>query len=166
MLEQLLWWLFIGFIIATILGVVLYFALRWTFMRTAEKMATIVDRSVGGHAAAAFTRLARYADARGMSLDDASRSFGLNVDRLAKLMDSATTLPIVGRVGLDAVLDLIPVFGNFAGAAVSRAIVVAAAATAVLLRHSSGRDSSTSGVSRCEAWLAAKMTGPSIRSST
>ena len=59
MLEQLLWWLFIGFIIATILGVVLYFALRWTFMRTAEKMATIVDRSFGGHAAAAFTRLPR-----------------------------------------------------------------------------------------------------------
>lgn len=123
MLEQLLWWLFIGFIIATILGVILYFALRWTFMRSAEKMAAIVDRSVGGHAAAAFTRLARYADARGMSLDDASRSFGLHVDRLAKLMDSAITLPIVGRVGLDAVLDLIPVFGNFAGAAVSLTLI-------------------------------------------
>jgi hypothetical protein len=38
-------------------------------------------------------------------------------------MDSAIKLPIVGRVGLDAVLDLIPVFGNFAGAAVSLTLI-------------------------------------------
>ena len=38
-------------------------------------------------------------------------------------MDSAITLPIVGRVGLDAVLDLIPVFGNFAGAAISLTLI-------------------------------------------
>ena len=123
MLEQLLWWLIVGFIIAIILGVVLYFALRWTFMRTAEKMASLVDRSVGGAAAAAFTRLARFAQAQGMSLDEANRFFGLHVDRLAKLMDSAVTLPIIGKVGLDAVLDLIPVFGNFAGAAVSLTLI-------------------------------------------
>lgn len=123
MLEQLLWWLLIGFVIAIILGVILYFALRWTFMRTAEKMASIVDRSVGGAAATAFTRLAKFAQARGMSLDEANRFFGLHVDRLARLMDSAVTLPIIGRVGLDAVLDLIPVFGNFAGAAVSLTLI-------------------------------------------
>jgi Domain of unknown function (DUF4112) len=123
MLEQLLWWLVVGFIIAIILGVILYFALRWTFMRTAEKMASIVDRSVGGAAAVAFTRLAKFAQARGMSLDEANRFFGLHVDRLARLMDSAVTLPIIGRVGLDAVLDLIPVFGNFAGAAVSLTLI-------------------------------------------
>jgi hypothetical protein len=123
MLEQLLWWLVVGFIIAIILGVILYFALRWTFMRTAEKMASIVDRSVGSAAAVAFTRLAKFAQARGMSLDEANRFFGLHVDRLARLMDSAVTLPIIGRVGLDAVLDLIPVFGNFAGAAVSLTLI-------------------------------------------
>ena len=38
-------------------------------------------------------------------------------------MDSAITLPIIGRVGLDAVLDLIPVVGNFAGAAVSLTLI-------------------------------------------
>ena len=38
-------------------------------------------------------------------------------------MDSAIKLPIVGRIGLDAVLDLIPVFGNFAGAAVSLTLI-------------------------------------------
>ncbi len=66
MIEQLLWWLFVGFLLAIVLGVILYFVLRWTFMRTAEQMAAIVDRSVGGAAAAAFTRHARFADARGM----------------------------------------------------------------------------------------------------
>lgn len=123
MFETLLVWLLVGFIVAIVVGVVLYFALRWTFMRTAEKMASIVERSVGGAAASAFTRLARFAQARGISVDDASRLFGANVDRLARLMDSAITLPIVGRVGLDAVLDLIPVFGNFAGAAVSLTLI-------------------------------------------
>jgi hypothetical protein len=47
----------------------------------------------------------------------------MHIDRLARLMDSAVTLPIIGRVGLDAVLDLIPVFGNFAGAAVSLTLI-------------------------------------------
>jgi hypothetical protein len=123
MLEELLWWLLVGFIIAIILGVVVYFVLRWAFMRTADRMAAIVDRSVGGAAAVAFTRLARFAQARGMSIDEATRYFGIHIDRLAKLMDSAITLPIIGRVGLDAVLDLIPVFGNFAGAAVSLTLI-------------------------------------------
>jgi hypothetical protein len=123
MIELLLWWLLVGFIIAIVLGVILYFVLRWAFMRTAERMAAIVDRSVGGAAAVAFTRLARFAQARGISVDDANRFFGANIDRLAQLMDSAITLPIIGRVGLDAVLDLIPVFGNFAGAAVSLTLI-------------------------------------------
>ena len=123
MLEAFLWWLLVGFILAIVLGVILYFALRWVFMRTAERMAGLVDRSVGGAAAVAFTRLARFAHARGISIDEAHRLFGVNVDRLAKLMDSAITLPIVGRVGLDAVLDFIPVFGNFAGAAVSLTLI-------------------------------------------
>src|SRR5688500_15786124 len=123
MLEAFLWWLLVGFVIAIVLGVVLYVVLRWAFMGTAERMARMVDRSVGGAAAVAFTRLAKFAQARGISIDEANRLFGLNVDRLAKIMDSAITLPIIGRVGLDAVLDLIPVFGNFAGAAVSLTLI-------------------------------------------
>jgi hypothetical protein len=106
-----------------VVGVAGYFGLRWAFMRAAEKMAAIVDRRVGGVAAQAFTRIARFAEARGIGVDEAQKLFGLQVDRLARIMDSAITLPIVGRVGLDAVLDLIPVFGNFAGAAVSLTLI-------------------------------------------
>jgi hypothetical protein len=123
MLEALLFYLVIAFVIAIVLGVALYFVTRWLFMRTAERMARIVDRSVGGAAAHALTRLAAFAQARGIAIDDANRLFGVHIDRLATLMDSAIKLPIIGRVGLDAVLDLIPVFGNFAGAAVSLTLI-------------------------------------------
>ena len=123
MLETLLLWLVVAFVVVVVVGVTGYFALRWVFMRAADKMAAIVDRSVGGVAAHAFTRLARFANARGIGIDDAWKIFGIQIDRLARIMDSAITLPIVGRVGLDAVLDLVPVVGNFAGAAVSLTLI-------------------------------------------
>lgn len=123
MLELFLFWLVVAFLIAVVVGVALYFVTRWLFMRTAERMARIVDRSVGAPAAHALTRLARFAQANGIGIDDANRLFGAHIDRLAKIMDSAIKLPIIGRVGLDAVLDLIPVFGNFAGAAVSLTLI-------------------------------------------
>ena len=123
MIEALLFWLAVAFVVVTAGAIVGYFALRWVFMRSAEKMAVVVDRSVGGVAAHAFTGIARFAQARGIGIDEAQKIFGLQIDRLAKIMDSAITLPIVGRVGLDAVLDLVPVVGNFAGAAVSLTLI-------------------------------------------
>jgi hypothetical protein len=123
MLEVVLFWLVVAFIIAIVFGVALYFVTRWLFMRTAERMARIIDRSIGGAAAHALTRMAAYAQARGIPLDDAKSLFGAHIDRLARIMDSAVTLPIIGRVGLDAVLDLIPGVGNFAGAAVSLTLI-------------------------------------------
>ena len=126
MFEALLLWLLYAFLIAVVIGVALYFVTRWAFMGAAERMARLIDRSVGGTAAHALTRLARFAQANGIAIDDANRLFGAHIDRLAKIMDSAIKLPIVGRIGLDAVLDLIPVFGNFAGAAVSLTLIARA----------------------------------------
>jgi Domain of unknown function (DUF4112) len=123
MIESLLIFLAVAFVVVAVLSVASYFALRWAFMRAAERMAAIVDRRVGGVAGHAFTGLARFAQARGIGIDEAQRLFGIQIDRLAKIMDSAVTLPIVGRVGLDAVLDLVPVVGNFAGAAVSLTLI-------------------------------------------
>ena len=123
MLEAILLWLAAAFVIALVVGVAGYFALRWIFMRAAERMAALIDRKIGGVAAHAFTGLARLANARGIGLDEAWRLFGTRIDALARIMDSAVKLPIVGRVGLDAVLDLIPVVGNFAGAAVSLTLI-------------------------------------------
>jgi hypothetical protein len=123
MLESFLLFLAVAFVIILVIAVAGYFALRWIFMRAADRMAAVIDRSIGGVAGRAFTRLARFAEARGIGIDEAQRIFGFQIDRLAKIMDSAVTLPIVGRVGLDAVLDLIPVVGNFAGAAVSLTLI-------------------------------------------
>jgi hypothetical protein len=123
MLESILVFLAFAFVLVLVIGVAAYFGLRWIFMRSAERMARIVDKSVGGVTARAFTRLARIAASRGIGIDEAQRIFGIQIDRLAKIMDSAVTLPILGRVGLDAVLDLIPVVGNFAGAAVSLTLI-------------------------------------------
>ncbi len=123
MLELLLWWLFVAFIIAIVIGVALYFVTRWLFMRTADKMAAIVDRSVGGAAAHAFTRLAKFAQARGIAARRGPPVFRRAHRSAGQDHGQRDHLPILGRVGLDAVLDLIPVFGNFAGAAVSLTLV-------------------------------------------
>jgi hypothetical protein len=126
MLESVLLFLAVAFVIVLVIAVAGYFALRWIFMRTADRMAVVVDRSVGGVTARTFTRLARIAAARGIAINEAQRIFGIQIDQLAKIMDSAVKLPIIGRVGLDAVLDLIPVAGNFAGAAVSLTLIARA----------------------------------------
>jgi len=123
MLESILFFLAIAFVVVTAGAVVGYFGLRWVFMRAADRIAAMIDRRVGGAAARAFTGIARFAEARGIGIDEAQKIFGIQIDSLAKIMDSAVTLPIVGRVGLDAVLDLVPVVGNFAGAAVSLTLI-------------------------------------------
>ena len=124
MLESLLLWLTVAFVVVTVGAVLGYFALRWVFMRAAEKM--VARSSIAASAALRRTRspASRASRRRAASpLDEAQPIFGVQIDRLARIMDSAITLPIVGRVGLDAVLDLIPVFGNFAGAAVSLTLI-------------------------------------------
>ena len=126
MLEAILFWLAVAFVVVLVIAVAGYFALRWVFMHTAERVVAMIDRGVGGVTARAFTRLARFAAARGIGIDEAQRLFGVQIDRLARIMDSAVTIPILGRVGLDAVLDLIPVVGNFAGAAVSLTLIARA----------------------------------------
>lgn len=123
MLETLLWWLLAAFVVVVAVSIVGYLVSRWLFVRAAERMAREVDRRVGAAAARTFTHLANYAEASGIPLDEAKRFFGAHVDRLARLMDSAITLPILGPVGLDAVLGLVPVVGDLAGTAVSLTLI-------------------------------------------
>jgi len=121
--EVLLWWLLAAFAFVVAASVVLYIVARWLFIRTAERMAREVDRRVGAAAAHAFTRLAAYAKATGIPLDEAHRFFGLHIDRLAKIMDSAIRLPILGPIGLDAIIGLVPVVGDLAGTAFSLTLI-------------------------------------------
>ncbi|MDO8679272.1 MAG: DUF4112 domain-containing protein [Acidobacteriota bacterium] len=123
MLETFLWWLLAAFVFVVVAGVVIYLVARWIFIATAERMAVAVDRRIGAAAAHAFTRWAAYANATGIPLDEANRFFSVHIDRLAKLMDSAIRLPILGPIGLDAIIGLVPVVGDLAGTAFSLTLV-------------------------------------------
>ena len=123
MLDALVELLAIAFVAVLAIAVAGFFILRWLFVRTAEGMARRIDRGLGGVAAHAVTRLAAYARATGIDVSDADRRFGLYIDRLARLMDSAVHVPGLGPVGLDAVLGLVPGVGDIAGAVLSLVIV-------------------------------------------
>ena len=123
MLESILLWLAVAFVVVLVVSVVGYFALRWVFMQRRGSSGRLIDRRVGSvaaHASPAWRASRRRAASASMKR---RRIFGIQIDRLARIMDSAITLPILGRVGLDAVLDLVPVVGNFAGAAVSLTLI-------------------------------------------
>jgi hypothetical protein len=70
-------------------------------------------------AASGFTNFGAYAASHGMSEADARREFEQSIERVARLMDSAVRIPIIGPIGLDAVLGLVPVAGDATSAAVS-----------------------------------------------
>jgi hypothetical protein len=123
MLESVLLWLTIAFVIVAVLSVAGFFVARTLFIKTAEQVSRTIDRRVGGMAAGAVTRLAAYARAAGLDLSEADRRFGIHIDRYARLMDSAVRLPILGPVGLDAVISMVPVVGDLAAGALSLILV-------------------------------------------
>jgi hypothetical protein len=123
MLETLLLWAAVAFMVAAALSVAGFFVARWVFVRTAERVSHTIDRQVGAAAARALTRLGAYARATGIDLTEADRRVGSYIDRFARLMDSAVTLPLIGPVGLDAVMGLVPVVGDVAAGAISLTLV-------------------------------------------
>ena len=74
-------------------------------------------------AAAGYTNFGAYAASRGITEDQARREFADSIERIARLMDGAVKIPVIGRVGLDAVLGLFPVAGDATSAAVSLMII-------------------------------------------
>lgn len=123
MLETVLLALTVAFALATLAAVGGFLVARRLFTRTAERVADSIDRRVGGTAARAMTRMAAYATATGIDLAEADRRFGRHIDRLAHLMDSAVRLPLIGPVGFDALISLVPVVGDLAAGAVSMLLV-------------------------------------------
>ena len=74
-------------------------------------------------AAGRFTHFGEYAAAQGVSEDEARREFARSIERTARIMDSAVDLPLIGPVGLDALLGLFPVAGDTVAAAVSVSLI-------------------------------------------
>lgn len=123
MLEALLLWLTLAFVAAAVLAVGGFFLARWAFLRTAERVSRTIEHRAGAAAARTLTHLGAYARATGIDFAEADRRFGRYIERLARLMDSAVTLPLVGPVGFDAALTLIPGIGDLIGGAISLLLV-------------------------------------------
>ena len=121
--DNVLLWLAVAFVIVAALSAAGFFVARWLFVRTAERVALSLEQRVGGAGAHALTRLATYARATGLDLDEADRRFGLYIDRFARLMDSAVTVPVIGPVGLDAAISLVPIVGDVVAGAMSLTLV-------------------------------------------
>ena len=58
-----------------------------------------------------------------MSEEQARRQFAQSIERTARLMDAWVKLPVVGPVGLDALLGLFPVVGDTLAAAISISLI-------------------------------------------
>ena len=130
--------LLVALVVIAIVGGVAYVVLRRAFERASHRAAdqmgqilaelsgraaaTPLGRQTGSAARAAadrFTNFGAYAAAEGISEDAARREFAASIERIAHLMDNAVKIPLIGRVGLDALLGLFPVAGDATSAAVS-----------------------------------------------
>lgn len=124
------------------LGVAAFFILRRLFDRAADRVAERMGSVLGdigaraantraGQTAAArarraaggYTHLGAYAAAQGISEDQARREFAQSIERLAWLMDGAVRIPVIGPVGLDAVLGLFPVAGDVLSAGIAVSLI-------------------------------------------
>jgi uncharacterized protein DUF4112 len=133
--------LIVGFVVLAAVAIAAYVVLRRLFERASNRVADDIGRVLaelstratatpaGQQAAAAARTAARlshlgaYAAAGGMSEEAARQEFAQSIERIARLMDSAVRIPIVGPVGLDSALGLFPVAGDAASAAVSVLII-------------------------------------------
>jgi hypothetical protein len=132
----------VGLLALAGVGVAAYFILRRMFDRAADRVSDHIGRvlaelvtkpsgtpagrrtAAGARAAGGrWTHMGAYAATEGISEDQARRQFAQSIERTARLMDSAVTLPIVGPVGLDALLGLFPVAGDALSAAVSVSLI-------------------------------------------
>src|SRR6266487_4011065 len=115
-----LFWLTAAAIVVTVVG---YVGLRWAVLRIATRVANRVE----GHLAASFERGMRGSRPfRRPERPDMDARYLAQVERLAWLMDRVIPLPVIGGIGLDAVLGLIPVAGDVVSLGVSALIVVRA----------------------------------------
>lgn len=120
-------------------AVAAFFVLRRSFERASSRVADHIGRILGelsrqattgsagvragtrtgawagagaGAQTGRFTRLGAYAAAEGISEEAARREFAESIERIARIMDGAVRVPVLGPVGLDAVLGLFPIAGD------------------------------------------------------
>ena len=114
-------------VFAGLIALAAYWILRWVAFRIAHRLTLAAERQVAARIAPGVSRTqARFAKPPVVSDDYRSRRLA-ELDRLAWLMDRVIPLPIIGGVGLDALLGLFPIAGDTASLAISSIIIVRAA---------------------------------------
>ena len=114
--------LLFAFTILVIVGaiaLVAYFVLRAVLTRAADRVADQLARGIqraGYRTSAGRPPLPAAGDPRELA----------RLDRLSRLLDSSLRLPIVGGIGLDALLGLIPVAGDITSAVIGAGLIARA----------------------------------------
>lgn len=124
-------------VICLLVALALWIALKWLAVRIARRVADLAERRLAATVQAGLShpslKRRRAVDPgdghESEDADDPQRRerYLKEIDRLARLMDGVIPLPIVGGIGLDAVLGLIPVAGDAISFAISSFIVIRAA---------------------------------------
>lgn len=104
--------------------------LKWIAVRIARRVADLAERHIGATVQRGLERTSSSSPGlwqTGVADDTLRARYLRQINGMARLMDRAIPLPIVGGIGLDAVLGLVPVAGDVAGFAISSFIVIRAA---------------------------------------
>jgi len=119
----------LGWILAVSVVVALaaYWILRLVAARIAHHVALLAERQIGAALTAGVSRVpGRFTRPPVVTADLRARRLR-ELEKLAWLMDRVIPLPIIGGVGLDALLGLLPVAGDVASLMISSALIVRAA---------------------------------------
>jgi hypothetical protein len=112
-------------VVALVFAAIAYVVLKWLAMKIAVRVAEEAERRVAIVLGAGLKR-AGVPDRRPME-DEKRRRYLAEIDRLAWWMDDMIRLPVIGGIGLDSVLGLLPVAGDVISFGISAMIVVRAA---------------------------------------
>lgn len=140
MLQTLVGILVLGAIAFIAIAAIAYVVVRFVFVRLAERISAQIaaqlekvadDVAVRPSAvqaiqatAAVGSKLRHFAATRGLNINDAKVAFLGRLDGTARLMDRAIPLPLVGGIGLDALLGLMPFVGDAISAMVAGTIIL------------------------------------------
>ena len=111
---------------ALVLALAAFIVLKWFATRIAARVASATEARV---AAAIARGMKRTGGPRSAIVEDEvlQRRYLTQIDRIAKVMDGLVPIPVIGRIGLDAVIGLIPGVGDAISLGASALLIVRAA---------------------------------------
>ncbi len=128
MLEALVSLLAAVLIALLVFSIAAYLLLRALLIRLGERISADIERPIaaslipeGIHRVGQGIRV--FGRHRGLDDGAAARLYLARIERMARMMDSAVRLPVIGGVGLDALLGLLPMVGDVVSWAVSLRII-------------------------------------------